>query len=130
MKKLLKNISLSVLFLSTTIVVAQRAEAPDFQYDLGGKIYEMTVTQGGPLVVATNDGLVGIKPGQNELLFNFKDYGRVKPEEYSFIPYSPYLVVGQTGFASLSSKKSSNRLHFWSSDFYHRIKRLETNYDL
>lgn len=85
---------------------AQKAEAPDYKYELGANINETTITQGGTVVVATNDGLVGIKPGETNLLFNFTDYGRVKPEELNFIPLSPYVMVGQTGFASLSSKKA------------------------
>ena len=83
-------------------VCAQRAEAPDYRYDVGAKINEMTLTQGGTMVVATNDGLVGIKPGSNELLFNFTDYGRVKPEELFYVPGAPYVMVGQKGFASLN----------------------------
>ena len=51
--------------------MAQRAETPDNQYSLGAKINDMTLTQGGTMVVATNDGLVGIKPGNDDLLFNF-----------------------------------------------------------
>jgi len=89
-----------------SIATAQRAESPDFQYDVGAKINEMTLTQGGTMVVATNDGLVGIKPGSNDLLFNFTDYGRVKPEELTFVPNAPYVIVGQTGFAAMSTKKA------------------------
>ncbi|QIE59264.1 PQQ-binding-like beta-propeller repeat protein [Rasiella rasia] len=96
---------LCVLFIGN-IAIAQKAETPDFRYDTGAKINEMTLTQGGTMVVATNDGLVGIKPGSNELLFNFTDYGRVKPEELTFVPYAPYVMVGQTGFASISTKKA------------------------
>ena len=94
------------VLLSTFVLQAQRAEAPDYKYDLGAKINEMTITQGGTMVVATNDGLVGIKPGSNDLLFNFTDYGRVKPEEVTYIPNAPYLMVGQTGFAAISTKKA------------------------
>ncbi len=107
MKTLLTSINRAMmfaLFLSATSLFAQ--EAPDFKYDLGAKINDMTITVGGTVVVATNDGLVGIKPGSNELLFNFTDYGRVKPEELSYIPLSPYVMVGQTGFGNLSSKKA------------------------
>lgn len=92
--------------LCTISVLAQKAEKPDWTYNVGGKINEMNLTQGGTMVVATNDGLVGIKPGSNELLFNFTDYGRVKPEELFFVPNAPYVVVGQTGFASISTKKA------------------------
>lgn len=107
MKTLLTSINRAMmfaLFLSASSLFAQ--EAPDFKYDLGAKINDMTITVGGTVVVATNDGLVGIKPGSNELLFNFTDYGRVKPEELSYIPLSPYVMVGQTGFGNLSSKKA------------------------
>ena len=94
------------LFMSASSLFAQKAEAPDHNFDLGANINEMTITQGGTVVVATNDGLVGIKPGQDKLLFNFTDYGRVKPEELNYIPLSPYVMVGQVGFANLSSKKA------------------------
>ncbi|WP_114491991.1 outer membrane protein assembly factor BamB family protein [Candidatus Ulvibacter alkanivorans] len=97
---------LCLQLVAVATVCAQRAEAPDYRYDVGAKINEMTLTQGGTMVVATNDGLVGIKPGSNELLFNFTDYGRVKPEELFFVPGAPYVMVGQTGFASLTTKKA------------------------
>ncbi len=94
------------LLLSVTSLFAQKAETPDHNYALGAKINDMTITEGGTVVVATNDGLVGIKPGNDDLLFNFTNYGRVKPEELNFIPKAPYVMVGQTGFANLSSKKA------------------------
>ncbi len=93
-------------FFALNPVVAQKAEEPDFRYDTGAKINEMSLTQGGTMVVATNDGLVGIKPGSNQLLFNFTEYGRVKPEELTFVPNAPYVIVAQGGFANLSSKKT------------------------
>ena len=100
------KLTMLALFLSAASLFAQKAETPDHTFDLGAKINEMTITEGGTVVVATNDGLVGIKPGQDALLFNFTDYGRVKPEELNFIPRAPYVMVGQTGFANLSSKKA------------------------
>jgi len=109
MKKLLiqiKSLVLVVFVMSATSLNAQKAETPDHNYELGAKINDMTITEGGTVVVATNDGLVGIKPGQDGLLFNFTDYGKVKPEELTFIPKAPYVMVGQTGFANLSSKKA------------------------
>jgi hypothetical protein len=98
-------VTLAVL-VSVTLSNAQRAEAPDFKYELGANINEMNLTQGGTLVVATNDGLVGIKPGTNTPIFNFTEYGRVKPEELTFVPNAPYVMVGQTGFAAISTKKA------------------------
>lgn len=99
---LFKLFACIVLLTSTTI--AQKAETPDYRYDVGSSINDMTLTQGGTMVVATNDGLVGIKPGSNDLLFNFTDYGKVKPEELNFIPNAPYVVVGQTGFGGMRTK--------------------------
>ncbi|MDT0556125.1 PQQ-binding-like beta-propeller repeat protein [Patiriisocius hiemis] len=105
--KISNTIRLLVCTLLVTVAVqAQKAETPDWRYDVGAKINDMTLTQGGTMVVATNDGLVGIKPGSNELLFNFTEYGRVKPEELTFVPAAPYVIVAQGGFANLSSKKT------------------------
>lgn len=94
------------IMVSVTISTAQRAETPDFTYELGASINEMSLTQGGTLVVATNDGLVGIKPGEAKPIFNFTEYGRVKPEELTFVPNAPYVMVGQTGFAAIATKKA------------------------
>ncbi len=102
----LQSLVVVAFLMNATTSLAQKAEAPDYSYELGAKINEMTITEGGTVVVATNDGLVGIKPGTNELLFNFTDYGRVKPEELFYVPQAPYVMVGQTGFANLSSKKA------------------------
>ncbi len=107
MKKLLIQLNYLVMFaflLDAASLYGQKAEAPTNSYELGAKINDMTITEGGTVVVATNDGLVGIKPGQEGLLFNFTDYGKVKPEELNFIPRAPYVVVGQTGFGGLRTK--------------------------
>lgn len=86
--------------------LAQKAETPDFTYDVGGKIEKMTVTSSGVLLVTHGNGLAGIKPGQEGLVFNFDDYGKVKEEEINIIPNTPYVMVGQAGFAGISAKQS------------------------
>jgi outer membrane protein assembly factor BamB len=101
----LKHMFYLTLLISASML-GQRAETPDYRYDTGATINEMTLTQGGTMVVATNDGLVGIKPGSNELLFNFTEYGRVKPEELTFVPNAPYVIVAQGGFAGITAKKT------------------------
>jgi len=109
MKPKLFNPLRFALFLVTFCagqLLAQKAEQPDFSYDLGSKINESTLTQGGTLVVATNDGLVGILPKSKNVLFNFTDYGRVKPEELFYVPNAPYVIVDQSGFGGISSKKA------------------------
>ena len=106
----IKEILMFALIMSATSMFAQ--DTPDHSYDLGAKINDMTITQGGTVVVATNDGLVGIKPGKEGTLFNFTDYGRVKPEELKFVPLSPYVVVGQTGFGGLQTKSAVIDYHW------------------
>lgn len=104
--------SLLCVLLLTGSLFAQKAQTPDYTYDVGGNINDMTLTLAGTMVVSTNDGLVGIKPGSNEPVFKFTDYGSVKPEEVTYVPASPYLIVDQGGvggikaLSALSSKKA------------------------
>ncbi|WP_179319312.1 outer membrane protein assembly factor BamB family protein [Winogradskyella helgolandensis] len=111
MKTLFINTQKLIMFvflLSTALLFAQKAETPDQNYDLGSKINEMTLTIGGVLVVATNDGLVGIKPTDSQPVFTFNNFGKLKPEETDFIPSSPYVVVSQgvgATFAGISKTK-------------------------
>ncbi len=98
-----KVLIIAAVVLSSSALNAQKTEA-NHSYNLGGKINLMKLTDVGVLVVANGDGLVGIKPDANEPHFNFKDYGKVKPEELEFVPMSPYLVVSQGGF--MTSKKT------------------------
>lgn len=109
MKTLLTQITtimMLALFVSAASLYAQ--ETPEQSYDLGAKINEMTLTVGGVLVVATNDGLAGIKPDQSQPVFTFNNFGKLKPEETDFIPNSPYIVVSQgadSKFAGLAKTK-------------------------
>ena len=56
----LKSSVLCLGLFCLTLGYAQKAETPDYQYEVGAKINEMTLTEGGTMVVATNDGLVGV----------------------------------------------------------------------
>jgi len=90
------------------VTTAQKAETPQQTYDLGAKINEMTLTVGGILIAATNDGLVGIDPKQSTPVFTFNDFGKLSPEETDFIPASPYIVVSQganSAFAGIAKTK-------------------------
>lgn len=104
----LRSIICLFLIVTASSVMAQKAETPDATYDLGASINEMTLTQGGILVVATNEGLTGIDPSKSAPLFNFNNFGKLKPEETEFIPNSPYIVVSQgagSQFAGLAKTK-------------------------
>lgn len=108
MKTIIKIIWLGVLMVTFNQTFAQKAEAPENTYDLGAKINEMTLTVGGILVVATNDGLVGVKPSETKPSFTFNNFGQLKPEETEFIPMSPYIVVSQGatgGFSGIGKTK-------------------------
>lgn len=108
MRKLNQFALLLVGILMVNLTMAQKAEAPENTYDLGANINEMTLTIGGILVVATNDGLVGIDPKKNAPVFTFNNFGKLKPEETDFIPNSPYIVVSQgatSGFAGIAKTK-------------------------
>lgn len=103
----MKDLKLLVFLLAGTLMLnAQKAESPDFNYDIGGKIEKMTVTSSGVLLITHGKGLAGIKPGQEGLVFNFDDYGKVKEEEIFIVPNSPYVMVGQTGFGGIAAKQS------------------------
>lgn len=106
--KLLIKITSIFLFLLVSTSNAQKSETPENSYDLGAKINQMILTVGGVLVVATNDGLVGIKPTESKPIFTFTNFGQLKPEETEFIPLTPYVVVSQgstSGFGALGKTK-------------------------
>ena len=86
-----------------------KAQNPNTVYNLGAKINEMTLTVGGILIVATDDGLTGIKPSQNEPIFTFNTFGKLKPEETDFIPNSPYIVVSQGADSKLAGLTKTKR---------------------
>ena len=101
----LKN-TWTIAFILMAISVNAQKSDPNFVYDLGGSIEKMTVTDSGVLLITHGKGLAGIKPGEKELVFNFDDYGKVKEEEINIIPNTPYVMVGQLGFAGISAKQS------------------------
>ena len=105
----MKNLKLFVFLLAGSLMLnAQKAETPDQNYDLGAKIGEVTITDGGTVIVTTNDGLAAIKPGQEGLLFNFTDYGKINPEtELEIVSGAPYVIVSKAGFGVGLVKKRS-----------------------
>ncbi|MFD0989065.1 hypothetical protein ACFQ1R_03075 [Mariniflexile jejuense] len=108
MRKLNQFVLLLVGILMVNVTLAQKAEAPEHTYDLGANINEMTLTVGGILIAATNDGLVGIDPKQSAPIFTFNNFGKLSPEETDFIPASPYIVVSQganSKFAGIAKTK-------------------------
>lgn len=102
----LKTIIIGLLLLVQISMFGQNT--PDQTYDLESKINEMTLTIGGVLVAATNDGLVGIKPDKSTPIFTFNNFGKLKPEETEFVAGSPYIIVSQgagSQFAGIAKTK-------------------------
>lgn len=98
------------LLLCTILMVCsvqgQKAETPDFTYNIEGKIEKMTLTSSGVMLITHGKGLAGVKPGKEGLIFNFDDYGKVKEEEIFIVPNTPYVMVGQAGFGGIAAKQS------------------------
>ncbi|MFC7444757.1 hypothetical protein C7H62_1587 [Mesoflavibacter sp. HG96] len=105
----MNNLKLLLILFCTQIVFAQRAEQPDQTYNLGASINEMTLTVGGVLVVATNDGLVGINPETNSPVFTFNNFGKLTPEETLFVEDSPYIIVSQGANSKLAGITKTKR---------------------
>ncbi len=108
MRNLKHFFSIIAASLILSFASAQKAETPQYTYDLDANINEMTLTVGGVLIAATNDGLVGIEPKQSVPTFTFNSFGKLKPEETEFIPASPYIVISQgadSKFAGLAKTK-------------------------
>ncbi|WP_304143848.1 PQQ-binding-like beta-propeller repeat protein [Mesoflavibacter zeaxanthinifaciens] len=104
----MKAINLFLIIFCVQLSLAQKAEQPNNSYDLGATINEMTLTIGGVLVVATNDGLVGINPETSAPTFTFNNFGKLTPEETIFVEESPYIIVSQgagSKFAGIAKTK-------------------------
>ncbi|MCB4809597.1 PQQ-like beta-propeller repeat protein [Tamlana sp. 62-3] len=97
------------LLTCSTLLHAQKAETPQNSYDLGAKINEMSLTVGGVLIAATNNGLVGIDPNKANPIFTFNNFGQLKPEETEFVPNSPYIVVSQGAGSKLAGITKTKR---------------------
>lgn len=94
----IKKLTMLALFMSAASLIAQ--QAPDQRYELGAKINDMIITDGGTVIAATNDGLVGVKLGQEGLLFNFTDYGKINEKEFEILSGVPYVIVSQAAFGA------------------------------
>ncbi len=84
--------------------LATRAEDPKHEYALGD-IKFMKLTDFGNLVVGHGNGLAGIDPNQAKPIFNFDDFGAVTEEELTFVPGTPYMLVGKGGGTSIGGTK-------------------------
>lgn len=96
--------SLILLALFSMGALNAQKSSPAYNYDAGGKVEEIMLTESGILVATTSNGIACVKPNSNTLHFKFTDFGKIKSDEYYFVPNSPYVVLAQGGF--MSSKKA------------------------
>ncbi|MCK9447839.1 MAG: PQQ-like beta-propeller repeat protein [Bacteroidales bacterium] len=86
-----------VLFLTGSLL-AQKAETPQHSFEINGKINFIRQTESGVIIIGGTGGLVGIKPGAQKPHFTFSEYGKIKEEELTFIPMSPYVMIDEGAF--------------------------------
>lgn len=92
----LKSLLVVILLISISIT-AQKAETPDYQYDFGGNVKWMMLTESGVMVASTGEALVGIKAHQKEPHFKFERVKKVKEEHLEPVPNTPYLIIKPRG---------------------------------
>ena len=76
---LFKKQLFAVLFLSSVLAFAQKAQTPDFKYEVGN-IKWMQMTDPGTFLVSTSKGIYGIKPNQAQPAFLFDKRKNIKQE--------------------------------------------------
>jgi hypothetical protein len=72
---------------------AQNTIKPSYQYATNGNIELLQKVPGGIFLVGTSTGLTAIEAHSNDMLFNYSSLGKIKPEEMSVIPNTPYVIL-------------------------------------
>lgn len=90
---------LTLLLFSVNILFAQKAENPDYKYDVGS-IKWMKMSDPGTLIVSTSKGIYGIKPNESQPAFLFDKRKNIKEENFhlkSLSPYAMFIANGMNG---------------------------------
>ena len=95
--KLLKQIKIFVLILSTVLLAPVSAQEADSNYAFDGQVKWMLLTDTGTLLASTGEALVGIKPNSSEVSFKIDRLKKVKEENLEFVPNTPYLIIKPKG---------------------------------
>ncbi len=93
---LLKKQFFTVFLLSSVIAFAQKAQTPDFKYNLGS-IKWMKMTDAGTFLVSTSNGIYGIKPNEAQPAFLFDKRKNIKEENFHLQPGTPYAMFVANG---------------------------------
>ncbi|MEE9407317.1 MAG: PQQ-binding-like beta-propeller repeat protein [Polaribacter sp.] len=95
----IKSTILTLLLFTVSILFAQKAENPDFKYDVGS-IKWMKISDPGTLIVSTSKGIYGIKPNESQPAFLFDKRKNIKEENFhlkSLSPYAMFIANGMNG---------------------------------
>jgi hypothetical protein len=89
----MKKIQIMLLFLSAITLNAQNTIKEGNVFSMDGNVETMIVAPGGMLLVGTSDGLTAIEAHNKNIVFQFKAFGKIKPEELSLMQNLPYVVL-------------------------------------
>ena len=91
-------IGVCLLFVTSTIFAQNIKESNTF--NLNGNIETLQVAAGGVLLVGTSEGLTALEAHNNNVLYEYKALGKIKPEELSIVPNLPYAILSR-GYAKV-----------------------------
>lgn len=88
-------------------VYAQTTINPTYTYILPGKWENWVLAPGGVLLVGNGSGLTAIEANNSQIIYNYNDLGKIKPEEMELIEGYPWVMLHQGGFAAASKSKKA-----------------------
>ncbi len=92
--KSMKKIFLTLgLLLNIGLSFAQQTLQATYSYQIPDDIQTMNLAPGGILLVGSDDGLTAIEAHKKEVLYQYNAMGKLKPEEVSLIPGTPYVIL-------------------------------------
>lgn len=89
----MKKIITTVLLIVVGTTIAQTTINESNQFTIKGKIETMKIAPGGFLLVGTSDGLAVIEAHSKTIAYEYKAYGKIKPEEMTILPDTPYVIL-------------------------------------
>jgi len=84
---------LLLLFVSAITLNAQNTIKESNVFSMDGNVETMRVAPGGMLLVGTSDGLTAVEAHNKNVVFQFKAFGKIKPEELTLLDNLPYVVL-------------------------------------
>lgn len=98
---LTQKIVVAFFLIFATSLLAQKAEKPDFSYNVGS-VKWMKVSDAGTLIVSTDKGIHGIKPNESSPAFLFDKRTNIKEENFHLQPGTPYAMFIANGMKGVT----------------------------